>query len=289
MKKINYIALFGLCAITHIALAEQVLEAALGDSRWILEPERLSCHLIHNIPGFGEARFSRYAGQGLAFALSPIDRAQSEQIRAVTLQFMPSKWQHRQKPAVIAELDLHAGRKSVSMRPALAELTLEALQNGKTPTFSYRAIQGGQFQTVAAISPANFGNVYKQFLKCQDNLPGVAGLHAKKFEVYFEKGSMNLDELAMVTLLDLKETLFVDKRIVKITLSGYTDTLGRPDENKILAEQRCKSVRDYLLENGVDKSKIEVKAFGERRPIGDNRTQSGRAKNRHVLISLEYE
>jgi len=125
-------------------------------------------------------------------------------------------------------------------------------------------------------------------LACQDKLPGIVGLQAKKIDVYFDKGSIELAEAAMLSLMDLKVLLKSDHRISKIKLSGFTDTVGRPDANKQLAADRCESVKQFLIDNGVDADKIDVKAIGERHPIADNRTPEGRAKNRRVTIMIEH-
>jgi outer membrane protein OmpA-like peptidoglycan-associated protein len=75
-------------------------------------------------------------------------------------------------------------------------------------------------------------------------------------------------------------------RADKIRISGHTDNTGSADHNKKLSQQRAEAVRDYLKSIGVDPNKIEVVGEGMSRPVADNRTKEGRAKNRRVEIEV---
>ena len=52
--------------------------------------------------------------------------------------------------------------------------------------------------------------------------------------------------------------------------------------NKKLSQKRAESVRKYLMDKGVDGSRMEPKGYGEEQPIADNRTEEGRSQNRRV-------
>jgi len=70
-----------------------------------------------------------------------------------------------------------------------------------------------------------------------------------------------------------------------IIIYGYTDSTGTANENKELALQRAKSVKDWLTNSGNVKSdRISLKALGEVNPISSNSTQQGRIENRRVDI-----
>ena len=69
-----------------------------------------------------------------------------------------------------------------------------------------------------------------------------------------------------------------------ISIFGHTDSLGTDPYNDDLSERRANRVRDYLLNSGIPGRDISVKAMGERSPVADNDTRSGRAKNRRVVI-----
>ena len=53
-----------------------------------------------------------------------------------------------------------------------------------------------------------------------------------------------------------------------------------------MSHQRAKAVADYLILQGLDKSKIQTFGFGSTKPISDNTTEKGRAENRRVEFKL---
>ena len=75
-------------------------------------------------------------------------------------------------------------------------------------------------------------------------------------------------------------------RADKVTITGYTDNVGEPEHNSTLSLQRAESVRDYLISLGADPKKFQVAGSGEAKPIADNSTEEGRAKNRRVEVTV---
>ena len=73
-------------------------------------------------------------------------------------------------------------------------------------------------------------------------------------------------------------------RATFIEIIGHTDDKGDERDNMSLSKLRAASVRDYLISNGVDASKMITTGMGETRPIASNDTKEGRAKNRRVEI-----
>jgi outer membrane protein OmpA-like peptidoglycan-associated protein len=68
------------------------------------------------------------------------------------------------------------------------------------------------------------------------------------------------------------------------TVEGHTDSVGSITTNNDLSLRRANSVRDYLINQGVRASSIDVAGFGSSMPKGDNATAQGRANNRRVDI-----
>jgi OOP family OmpA-OmpF porin len=91
-------------------------------------------------------------------------------------------------------------------------------------------------------------------------------------------GAKILDRL----IVFLKEN--PDKRA---DLEGHTDSVGTEKYNQGLSERRAAAVRDYLTQRGVNASRLSTKGFGETKPIADNKTAEGRAKNRRVEIKVQ--
>ena len=73
---------------------------------------------------------------------------------------------------------------------------------------------------------------------------------------------------------------------MKIEISGHTDKTGSEPLNFKLSEARAKAVVDYLVQQGVDRSRMEFKGYGSLQPISDNSTSQGRTKNRRVEFKI---
>jgi outer membrane protein OmpA-like peptidoglycan-associated protein len=72
-----------------------------------------------------------------------------------------------------------------------------------------------------------------------------------------------------------------------IRIEGYTDASGNAAVNQSLSRKRAQAVRNALIANGVDGSRITAVGRGESNPIASNDTPAGRAKNRRVVVILE--
>jgi OmpA-OmpF porin, OOP family len=71
---------------------------------------------------------------------------------------------------------------------------------------------------------------------------------------------------------------------LKISIEGHTDNVGTPASNKTLSENRAKSVMSALTSSGIEASRLFAKGWGLEKPISENNTEEGRAKNRRVEI-----
>ncbi|CAM4137692.1 outer membrane protein OmpA [Kerstersia similis] len=67
---------------------------------------------------------------------------------------------------------------------------------------------------------------------------------------------------------------------------GYTDWIGTDAYNLKLSERRAQTVKNYLVEQGIDPNRIYTEGKGKADPIANNRTAEGRAKNRRVEIEI---
>lgn len=75
----------------------------------------------------------------------------------------------------------------------------------------------------------------------------------------------------------------------KISIEGHTDSEGIPERNNPLSERRAKAVVDYLAGAGVDANRLLSVGYGADRPIADNATAEGRAKNRRIEFKVIAE
>ncbi len=99
--------------------------------------------------------------------------------------------------------------------------------------------------------------------------------------VSFASGSASLQTALHPTLDRIAGTLN-EYHETSITVVGYTDIVGSAASNMLLSEHRASAVADYLVQQGVARSRISVGGRGEADPIADNATETGRAQNRRV-------
>lgn len=71
-----------------------------------------------------------------------------------------------------------------------------------------------------------------------------------------------------------------------INVTGYTDSVGSDVANQRLSVRRANAVKQYLVQQGIDGSKIRAAGRGKANPVADNKTAQGRARNRRVDVEI---
>ena len=79
-------------------------------------------------------------------------------------------------------------------------------------------------------------------------------------------------------------TLLKNQPDWKITVEGHTDNVGAKAANKALSQKRAESVVAWLGDHAVDRSRLAAAGFGDTKPVQDNTSEEGRAKNRRVEL-----
>ena len=72
----------------------------------------------------------------------------------------------------------------------------------------------------------------------------------------------------------------------RMRLTGHTDNIGSDASNKVLGQRRADIIKNYLIQKGVDASKIQTSSQGESAPVATNDTENGRAQNRRVELQI---
>lgn len=106
-------------------------------------------------------------------------------------------------------------------------------------------------------------------------------------------GNFEFDEadLTATNKFQLDDIIAITQSVstYSIEIIGHTDSLGTEVYNLKLGQKRAMSVKKYLMENGVDESKIIVSSFGEMCPLEDNKTEIGTFANRRTELTIHYE
>jgi OmpA-OmpF porin, OOP family len=102
-----------------------------------------------------------------------------------------------------------------------------------------------------------------------------------KQKVHFatNKSTIYPDSFPMLT--EVAEVL-KSRPEIKVRIEGHTDSRGTLKHNMKLSDDRANSVKQFLVEHGVDAERMEARGFGPTQPIDDNRTSKGREANRRT-------
>jgi OOP family OmpA-OmpF porin len=129
--------------------------------------------------------------------------------------------------------------------------------------------------------------------QCPDSAPGAVVNQwgcAKALVlggVHFHTASAELTDSAKKILLPIAVAHHKDHAGVSLVISGHTDSVGSDAFNQGLSERRAASVRAFMIRHGCDGNKLSTKGYGESKPVADNSTSEGRAKNRRVVLSVK--
>jgi OmpA-OmpF porin, OOP family len=85
-------------------------------------------------------------------------------------------------------------------------------------------------------------------------------------------------------IIDQIIALLKENSSLKVSIEGHTDNTGTVQRNKTLSEQRAQSVLNAVLKGGIEKERLSSKGWGQDKPVADNKTEEGKAKNRRVEI-----
>ncbi|MFN8625757.1 MAG: OmpA family protein [Candidatus Binatia bacterium] len=99
----------------------------------------------------------------------------------------------------------------------------------------------------------------------------------------FDKATLKADAKPI-----LDEAVQVLKREggVDIVVEGHTDSVGTDAYNLSLSRRRAETVRTYLVDRGIARSRITAEGLGESKPVASNETADGRAQNRRVELHV---
>jgi outer membrane protein OmpA-like peptidoglycan-associated protein len=109
------------------------------------------------------------------------------------------------------------------------------------------------------------------------------GLIVNMSDVLFDTGKYSLKPGAREKLAKVGGILLAYPGI-NVQVGGYTDNVGSDDTNQALSEHRAGSVRDYLVEVGVNSNSITARGYGNTEPVATNENPTGRQQNRRVEL-----
>ncbi len=130
----------------------------------------------------------------------------------------------------------------------------------------------------------------KKFQELQSSLIQVSndarGTIISMSDILFEVNKANLTADLKTSLAKIAGILLVFKSS-NIIVEGHTDNQGSAEYNQKLSEKRAENVMNFLIDQGVDPSRLTSVGYGFTKPIADNDTKEGRQKNRRVDLIVQ--
>jgi OOP family OmpA-OmpF porin len=107
--------------------------------------------------------------------------------------------------------------------------------------------------------------------------------HVAVYGITFDSGQATIKPQSDAVLNEMVR-LLTDKPSWKMRIEGHTDNVGTKDLNDGLSTRRSAAVETWLVAHGADAARLTHAGYGSGRPVGDNATEEGRAKNRRVEL-----
>lgn len=105
--------------------------------------------------------------------------------------------------------------------------------------------------------------------------------------IYFETNKAILKPESY-TQLDIIFGILQGDATLNVDIEGHTDNTGKPENNLELSQQRADVCKNYLIKKGLAESRITSVGYGDMRPVADNSTEEGKAKNRRTEFILKH-
>jgi OOP family OmpA-OmpF porin len=143
------------------------------------------------------------------------------------------------------------------------------------------------------INPCNDGNDYNLFaieeqamrqdVVAKDLSDAIAAQGYVALDVRFDTGKATIKPESL-PLLDQVVAMLSGSSSLKLSVEGHTDNKGSDADNQKLSADRAKAVMMHLVGKGISTARLASSGFGASKPVADNRTEEGRAKNRRVEL-----
>lgn len=129
-------------------------------------------------------------------------------------------------------------------------------------------------------------------IKANEGCPEIkeeakATMQRAKEGLFFNSGSAKIKTTSYRVLNDVY-TILSENPTYKLDIEGHTDSSGDAAKNLQLSKDRAHAAEQYLIKKGIAAERLMAEGYGITRPIADNKTQEGKAKNRRVEFTIHF-
>ena len=217
------------------------------------------------------------------------ERAESDTAKAQAAKAQAeSDTARAQADAAKAQADSDRARSDMADSQAASANALSAAQADaeQSRLAAQRAqLSAQQAETDKAAMRARLSEQLNKILQTRDS---ARGLIVSMSDVLFDTGKYSLKPGAREKLAKVAGILLAYPGL-NIEVGGYTDNVGGDSMNQTLSENRARSVRDYLVQQGVATNSVSARGFGNTLPVASNGSSAGRQQNRRVELLVSGE
>lgn len=253
-----------------------------SEHSWRVSGNPIRCGLSLTIPNYGIGYFEQFAAQPPHFVLRKWDEVPHPLPARIIAR--PPEWKPAGSVFAVGNLMVNPGAYGIFLKRDSALKLLTYLSQGYETTFNYRSELG--FNVTVALTPVGFQKPYSRYQECLSHLLPFGFNRVKESVFHFAPDSRELNEEDKVQLRRIARYVAADPQIKLIRIVGYADETGRKGYNNAISQYRAQTVQNYLVTLGVPEEQLSVTWYGALKPVARNDTDSGRAANRRVVISL---
>jgi len=151
--------------------------------------------------------------------------------------------------------------------------------------YGFRAVGLGYFDVNKNIDLTDIDEYTEMEIEAMRMSPIEVGQVVRLNNIFFETGKATLKPESFPEL-DRTVEFLKNNPTMEIEIAGHTDNVGSETFNQKLSENRAKSVEAYIVEHGINESRLKAVGYGESRPIAFNSDDEGRQKNRRVEFEV---
>ncbi|NOI26279.1 OmpA family protein [Vibrio mediterranei] len=268
------------------AAIEKRYVATPTQSQWeMVSNSPLECRLVHPIPNFGDAQFIARASKKMNLDFELKMRRSMGETRNVSLVSLPPPWRPGDSADRITNLQFFKQFDGYVGGQAAWSI-LSELEKGRYPTFSYQDWQSRDERIEVSLSSVLFQAKYNVFSDCIANLLPYSFEDISFTILHYDRNSEQLNKTSQHRLEQIAEYVRYNQDIDLVLVSTYTDSSDSKGESQQLSDKRASILQDYFQSLGLPKDRIQVQGYGKRRPVADNSSPIGKAKNQRVVISF---
>jgi len=144
------------------------------------------------------------------------------------------------------------------------------------------AVQPGDDARSYALTILELGEMAQE-VTASDMLAALNKSGRMALYINFDTGEATIKPESEKTIEEIA-SLLQNNAELQLSIEGHTDNIGSPASNKALSVARAEAVLNAVVGKGIDASRLTAVGWGQEKPIAQNRSEEGRAKNRRVEI-----